>query len=68
MFYEGREISIISLDCFHLVCSVKRRERERGKQKFLDNISTVSRNKAVFSIIGQHNSRTVSRNAFHNRA
>ena len=66
MFYEEREISIISLESFHLVYSVKR--RERGSRDFLIIVSTVSRNKAVFSIIGQHNSRTVSRNAFHNRA
>ena len=66
MFYEEREISIISLESSHLVYSVKR--RERGSRDFLIIVSTVSRNKAVFSIIGQHNSRTVSRNAFHNRA
>ena len=35
---------------------------------FLIIVSTTSRNKAFFSIIGYHNSRTVSRSAFHNRA
>ena len=42
MFYEEREISIISLESFHLVCSVKRRERE--SRNFLIIVSTVSRN------------------------